>query len=71
MPIVWWLEFAALDFTAADHNRYAYRLDGYDKDWIETDATRRLAIPPNLAAGDYRLHLRGSNRNGVWSETRI
>ncbi|TXI93071.1 MAG: GGDEF domain-containing protein [Burkholderiaceae bacterium] len=62
------VEFAALDFTAADHNRYAYRLDGYDKDWIETDATRRLAAYTNLPPGDYRLHLRGSNRNGVWSE---
>lgn len=63
------VEFAALDFTAADHNRYAYRLDGYDKDWIETDATRRLAAYTNLPPGDYRLHLRGSNRNGVWSES--
>lgn len=62
------VEFAALDFTAADHNRYAYRLEGYDKDWIETDATRRLAAYTNLPPGDYRLHLRGSNRNGVWTE---
>ncbi|MBC3883130.1 diguanylate cyclase [Undibacterium sp. LX40W] len=62
------VEFAALDYSAAEHNRYAYRLEGYDKNWIETDYTRRLAAYTNLPPGDYRLHLRGTNRNGVWSE---
>ena len=63
------VEFSALDFSAPEHNRYAYKLDGYDRDWIETDPTRRLAAYTNLPPGDYRLRLRGSNRNGVWSET--
>ncbi len=63
------VEFAALDYSAAEHNRYAYRLEGYDKTWVETDYTRRLAAYTNLPPGDYRLHLRGSNRNGMWSES--
>jgi ligand-binding sensor domain-containing protein/signal transduction histidine kinase len=62
------VEFAALDLSAPEHNRYAYRLDGFDQDWIETDATRRLATYTNLPPGRYRLRLRGSNRDGVWSE---
>jgi ligand-binding sensor domain-containing protein/signal transduction histidine kinase/ActR/RegA family two-component response regulator len=61
------VEFSALDYSAPEHNRYAYRLEGYDKDWIDTDPARRLAAYTNLPPGDYRLHLRGSNRNGVWS----
>jgi signal transduction histidine kinase len=60
-------EFSALDFSTPAHNRYAYRLDGVDRDWIETSATRRLASYANLAPGTYQLHLRGSNRNGVWA----
>ncbi|CAN7685874.1 response regulator [Pseudoduganella sp. LjRoot289] len=62
------VEFAALDYSAPEQNRYAYRLEGYDRDWIETDATRRVATYTNLAPGRYRLLLRGSNRKGVWSE---
>jgi len=61
------VEFSALDFTAPERNRYAYRLDGFDRDWIETDATRRLAAYTNLPPGNYTLRLRGSNRDGVWT----
>ncbi|MEN9865352.1 MAG: hypothetical protein RL748_942, partial [Pseudomonadota bacterium] len=62
------VEFAALDYSAPELNRYAYRMDGYDADWIETDASRRIVSYTNLAPGNYRLRLRGSNRNGQWSE---
>jgi diguanylate cyclase (GGDEF)-like protein len=62
------VEFAALDFTAPEHNRYAYKLDGFDRDWTETDPNRRLAAYTNLPPGDYVLRLRGSNRDGAWTE---
>ena len=48
------VEFAALDFSAPEHNRYAYRLEGYDKTWVETDYSRRLAAYTNLPPGNYR-----------------
>jgi signal transduction histidine kinase/ligand-binding sensor domain-containing protein/CheY-like chemotaxis protein/HPt (histidine-containing phosphotransfer) domain-containing protein len=62
------VEFAALDFTAPDLNRYAYRLEGYDRDWTSVDAAHRVASYTNLPPGHYRLLVRGSNRSGVWSE---
>lgn len=62
------VEFSALDFTAPDHNRFSYRLDGFDQRWTETDPSRRSAAYTNLPAGDYTLRLRGSNREGVWTE---
>ena len=61
------VEFSAIDYSAPERNRYAYRLEGFDPDWIETDATRRLAAYTNLPPGNYRLRLRGSNRDGAWS----
>jgi signal transduction histidine kinase/ligand-binding sensor domain-containing protein len=64
------VEFSALDYSMPELNRYAYRLDGYDQDWIDSDASRRLASYSNLPPGDYMLRLRGSNRNGVWAEER-
>ncbi|MEJ6000111.1 two-component regulator propeller domain-containing protein [Paucibacter soli] len=62
------VEYAALDYSAPDRNRYAHRLLGFERDWIASDATRRLASYTNLPPGQYQLQLRGSNRDGVWSE---
>ncbi|MFY8087184.1 MAG: triple tyrosine motif-containing protein, partial [Rubrivivax sp.] len=61
------VEFAALDFSEPARLRYAYRLEGYDPDWIQTGADFRLASYGNLPPGHYLLKLRGSNRSGVWS----
>jgi diguanylate cyclase (GGDEF)-like protein len=62
------VEFAALDYSAPERNRYSYRLDGFDPDWIETEPSRRLAAYTNLLPGDYSLRLRGSNRDGLWTD---
>ncbi|MBI2397656.1 MAG: hypothetical protein HYV17_07640 [Xanthomonadales bacterium] len=61
------VEFAALDLSAPERNRYAYRLEGFDPDWIETDANYRVAAYSNLWPGSYRMRVRGSNRSGVFS----
>ncbi len=60
--------YAALDYSAPERNRYAHRLVGHDRDWVSSDAQRRLASYNNLAPGHYELQLRGSNRDGVFSE---
>ena len=62
------VEFAALDFSAPERNRYAYRLEGADEAWTEATAAHRLAAFANLSPGRYRLLVRGSNSVGVWSE---
>ncbi|WP_092269992.1 MULTISPECIES: hybrid sensor histidine kinase/response regulator [unclassified Duganella] len=61
------VEVAALDYSASARNRYAFKLEGYDKDWVETDATRRAATYANVPPGTYKLSMRGSNRDGAWS----
>ena len=62
------IEFSSLDYTAPERNQYAYRLDGFDRNWVASDSTRRLASYTNLPPGKYTLRVRGSNRNGVWTE---
>ena len=62
------LEFAALHFAAPDNNLFAYRLEGYDEDWIYTTATERRATYTNLPPRDYTFLLRVSNNDGVWTE---
>jgi ligand-binding sensor domain-containing protein len=43
------IEFAALHYTNPKNNKYAYMLEGFDKNWIKTDASKRTAIYSNLA----------------------
>ena len=54
------LAFAALDFSAAGHSRYAYRLLGYDDDWIKLGTRREVAFT-NLAPGAYQLQVIGGS----------
>lgn len=65
------VEIATLDYSAPQANRYAYRLEGYDPLWIETDAQHRAASYTNLDPGEFTLHIRGSNRLGVWSDVQF
>ena len=60
-------DFASLDYTAPDHNRFVYRLRGFDPDWID-NGTRHTATYTNLPAGDYDFDVRGSNANGIWND---
>jgi len=64
-------EFAALDFSAPHRNRYSYRLNGFDPQWTEVDATHRTATFTSLPPGNYSLEVRGSNRDGVWGASTI
>lgn len=60
------LQFAALDFADPRSNRYEYRLDGFDHEWVRADE-RRAATYTNLPGGHYVFRVRASNSDGVWS----
>ncbi|MCB0156192.1 MAG: GGDEF domain-containing protein, partial [Anaerolineae bacterium] len=63
-------EFAALDYTAPAENQYAYKLEGFDQEWIEA-GPRRFATYTNLDGGEYTFRVRGSNNDGLWSEHEV
>ena len=60
-------EFAALDYTAPEQNTYAYKLDGFDADWIYPGAMRQ-ATYSNLPPGEYIFRVKASNKDGYWNE---
>ncbi len=62
------LEFAALDFTDSSRNRYEYQLEGVDPGWLD-NGTRRSVRYTNLPPGTFVFRVRGTNNDGVWSET--
>jgi diguanylate cyclase (GGDEF)-like protein len=65
------LEFAALDYSNPGRSRYAYKLEGFDPDWIATGADLRVASYSNLSPGRYVLRVRAHNRSGVPSEQQL
>ncbi len=63
-------EFAALNYTNADKNQYAYMLEGVDKTWVDS-GSRRFGRYNSLSGGDYILRIKGSNNDGVWNDKSI
>lgn len=58
--------FAALDYAAPAENRYHYKLDGLDADWVDA-GTKAQASYTNLAPGDYTFKVRAANNDGIWN----
>lgn len=60
-------EFAALHFASPSQNRYAYKLEGFDKEWTFMPAPQNVAHYTNLDPGNYTFRLRASNNDEVWN----
>ncbi len=60
--------YTALSFTAPERVRFEYKLDGFDKDWVDA-GTRRVAYYTNLTPGRYTFHVKAANDDGVWNES--
>lgn len=61
------ISYAALNYLFPNQNRYAYMLEGYDKEWNEAGG-RKEAFYTNLRPGSYIFKVRASNNDGVWNE---
>ncbi|MBL7850927.1 MAG: response regulator, partial [Cyclobacteriaceae bacterium] len=59
--------FSAMSMISPEKNRYRHMLEGYDRDWIETDYQDRTATYTNLSPGTYTFRVLASNHHGVWS----
>jgi signal transduction histidine kinase/ligand-binding sensor domain-containing protein len=59
-------EFVCLDFSNPELNRYQYKLEGFDKDWVDA-GTRHYAYYANISGGEYTFRVRTCNAYGVWN----
>ncbi len=62
------IEFAALDYSSPEQNRYAYKLEGFDEEWVKA-GSRNYAAYTNLDPGNYVFRVKGSGSTGNWNET--
>jgi signal transduction histidine kinase/ligand-binding sensor domain-containing protein/DNA-binding response OmpR family regulator len=63
-------EFASLNYTAPENKKYAYKLEGFDKDWNEV-GIQRTATYTNLDPGNYVFRVKGMNNEEAWSSRTI
>ncbi|MDM7924455.1 MAG: two-component regulator propeller domain-containing protein [bacterium] len=61
------ITFAVMDFTIPEKNQYAFRMDGFDRDWIEA-GTQSSATYAGLGPGRYVFRVKGANNDGLWNE---
>ena len=61
------IHYTGLNFTKPEQVKFKYKLEGFDKDWIEV-GTRREAYYSQLPAGNYRFLVAASTTNGIWNE---
>jgi signal transduction histidine kinase/DNA-binding NarL/FixJ family response regulator len=59
--------FAALDYRDPFNNQFAYKLEGFDKDW-KYFGSRNFATYTNLPGGRYTFQVKAANNDGLWNE---
>ncbi len=59
-------QYAGLSFVAPQRVQYRYRLEGFDREWVDA-GTHRAAFYTNLQPGRYVFHVQARNNDGVWS----
>ncbi len=61
-------EFSGIHFKSPDNNKYAYMLEGFDNEWVTTEANRRYATYTNLNPGHYTFRVKAANCDNIWNE---
>ena len=58
--------FASNNLLKPQNNKLRYKLEGYQKNWIEIPQTENIVFT-QIPHGKYVLKVNGSNNDGVWS----
>ncbi len=60
------LEFQVINYNNNGRCKFAYKLDGYDKSWIQVHDNQK-ATYTNIPSGNYIFAVKASNEHGIWS----
>jgi ligand-binding sensor domain-containing protein/AraC-like DNA-binding protein len=60
-------EFSAINYILSENNQYAYKMEGFDKNWNYV-GNKRTATYNQLDPGEYTFRVKASNNDGVWNE---
>ena len=59
--------FSSLQFSLPKKNKFSYKLENHDDDWIESHNINSVRYT-NLSHGSYNFLVKSSNYDGVWNE---
>ncbi|MEO9966589.1 MAG: two-component regulator propeller domain-containing protein [Reichenbachiella sp.] len=59
-------DFAVMSYTAPERNQFRYKLEGFDKDWSESDYIGSVEYT-NLRPGKYTFKVIGANESNIWN----
>ena len=62
------ITFAALTFLGQQNVNYQYKLENFEKDWVDANHAR-VAPYTNVPPGSYTFRVKGSNNDGIWNES--
>lgn len=60
--------YTALSLSAPEKDRFKYKLDKIDSDWVDADS-RRTAYYNNVSPGRYTFHVMACNKDGIWNQS--
>lgn len=60
-------KYTALSFTAPGRVRFKYKLEGFEKKWMDGGTDRRVSYT-NIPPGDYTFRVTACNNDGLWNE---
>ncbi len=61
------VDYTVLDFSPLEKHNYQYKLEGIDKNWNNA-GTKNYAFYTDIHPGEYKLLVKASNPDGVWSK---
>ncbi|MDR0393908.1 MAG: response regulator [Tannerella sp.] len=61
------VSYIAPGYTSPDAIKYAYLLDGVDKEWIYMDKNKEVTFA-NLSPGEYTFRVRSTNSSDIWQD---
>ncbi|MEE9432407.1 MAG: two-component regulator propeller domain-containing protein, partial [Melioribacteraceae bacterium] len=61
------IEFSSLHYAVPNKNKYKYKLKGFSDKWNSVSSNNRTISLMNLNSGEYELHVKASNSDGVWN----
>ncbi|MFC4211228.1 two-component regulator propeller domain-containing protein [Pedobacter lithocola] len=60
------INYAAIEFSFQEQISYAYYLEGWDRGWNNVNKLT-TAFYSRLSEGEYKLHIKSTDTEGVWS----
>ncbi len=60
------IEYAAINYSSTENNKYAYMLEGFEDDWNYVGTKREVSYT-NLSRGNYVFKVKACNNDGVWN----